>query len=196
MEPSQFLIPYIDSFFRNGVCIAELGIGDRHKHQMEVVIGAWEYYKNNPWTTDLRPYFRQRGCPAKQIQQNIQYIEHIKNNYRFTTRAEAQNMVDYAARTALQQAAAAGDRQDMIKAAALLTKAHQLDKPEADKTKVSLANLPLVFTVDVKDIDPERINIEDDEMYKIMQKYGALPDKIEQKILDKAEEMKEVRGTR
>lgn len=191
MTDKGFLEPYIESFFKNGVSIGELQIGTKHKEQMEAIIGAWEYYKNNPWVTDLRPYFRQRGCPTSQIAKNIQYVEYIKNTYRFTTRVEAQNMVDYAVRTALQQASAAGDRQDMLKAAAILTKAHQLDKPEVDKERAKLASLPIVFTPYVEDIDPERVTIEDKKMYDIMRHFGALPDKMEEKIKEKTEAMKD-----
>lgn len=188
---SSFLIPYFESFFKNGLSVQELNIGEKHKRQMEVVLAAWEYYKQNPWVTDFRQFFRQQGCPTKQISQNIQYLEHLKINFRFTSRAEAQNMVDYAARTALQQASAAGDRQDMLKAAAILTKAHQLDKPEVDKEKAKLVALPVVFTPYVEDIDPERVTIEDKKMYDIMRQFGALPDKMEAKIREKNEALQE-----
>jgi len=190
-ENKDFLVPFFDSYFVNGICVKELEIGAKHKQQMEVVLRAWEYYKSNPWVTDMRKYFKQMGCPVSQVSQNLMYFEHIKNNYRLTTRAEAQNMVDYAARTALQQAAAAGDRQDLIKAANTLIKAHQLDKPAPlNDMSRNVAALDVVLTPYVEEIDSERKTVEDKTMLDILNQYGGSEDKTASKIARKVEDMK------
>ena len=183
--------PYIDTYFRNGIDVNEMSACDTAKQHLRNVLRAWRYLKANPWATndDMRQFFHYAGVATKYISDYIQSLEYIKNTYSATTRAEAQMMADYAARTALKQAAEAGDRQDLIKAGNLLTKIHQLDKPEADKERARLTALPVVFTPYVEDIDAERKTIDDTRLLSIMHRFGVDLDSMEEKIREKRESM-------
>lgn len=183
---------YIDLYFQHGVdieCMSATIPQKRHLH--DVIDRGWKYLSANPWATndDMRKFFKYCNVPAKLISEYLQCIDYIKLNYSATSRVDAQMMADYAARTALKQAAEAGDRQDLIRAGNLLTKLHQLDKPESDKEKARLTALPIVFTPYVEDIDTERKTISDSKLLSIMHRFGVQPDAMEEKIREKRENM-------
>lgn len=189
------LIPYLDSYYKNGLAVEDLDLSDQRKKILKMIINAFEFYQQNPWFTDTRKFFKECGLSRTMACCYAKYVEYLKNSYSTLTTAEAKNMVDYAAKTAMRSAAAAGDRHGMIKAADLLVKAHQLDKPEAEHDGKQARPLDIIFTPRVESIDPERHTIEDKQMRAILSKYGGVEDKTEIAIEEKLTKMLDNKDT-
>lgn len=187
MKDSDY-IPLIRSHYINNIPPAELTSNATMQSLLADIFRAAEAYKLNPFL-DLMWYCQkklQRSYgTARQIRH---YVEYIDTNFSTPTRKELQNKALFLADSVAQQALAAGDRQDQIKAAALYVKIGQLDKPEQEHTDPRvLAPTDIVYTPYIEDVSTEHHTIEDEELRRILLEEGGITDAMEDKIHEKVE---------
>lgn len=187
MKDSDY-IPLIRSHYINNIPPAELTSNALMQSLLADIFRAAEAYKLNPFL-DLMWYCQkklQRSYgTARQIRH---YVEYIDTNFSTPTRKELQNKALFLADSVAQQALAAGDRQDQIKAAALYVKIGQLDKPEQEHTDPRvLAPTDIVYTPYIEDVSTEHHTIEDEELRRILLEEGGITDAMEDKIHEKVE---------
>lgn len=187
MKDSDY-IPLLRSHYINNIPPAELTSNALMQSLLADIFRAAEAYKLNPFL-DLMWYCQkklQRSYgTARQIRH---YVEYIDTNFSTPTRKELQNKALFLADSVAQQALAAGDRQDQIKAAALYVKIGQLDKPEQEHTDPRvLAPTDIVYTPYIEDVSTEHHTIEDEELRRILLEEGGITDAMEDKIHEKVE---------
>lgn len=187
MKDSDY-IPLIRSHYINNIPPAELTSNATMQSLLADIFRAAEAYKLNPFL-DLMWYCQkklQRSYgTARQIRH---YVEYIDTNFSTPTRKELQNKALFLADSVAQQALAAGDRQDQIKAAALYVKIGQLDKPEQESDKRQVfAPTDIVFTPHIEDTGTDLRTIEDEELKRILREEGGIIDAMEENIDKKVE---------
>lgn len=190
-EEKQYkLIPYVDSYFRNGICLEDLSLNESERQQMKIVLKAFDIYKTTPWFDNFRKFFVECGCSQRMVRINLMLLNYIKENYSGTTRCDARNMFDFAVKTALQSAASAGDRAALIRAGQLMMKGYKLDQPDPEDDEARrVSRLDFVFTPKVEAVDPERKTVDDKSMRAILKKYGGVQDKMQESIDEKVERL-------
>ena len=101
----------------------------------------------------------------------------------------ALDLVNWTAKKNIRDSAAVNDRAGMDRAAALLIRANQLDKPAPEDAERSAPPLPTVFTPMVEHIDPDRQTMDDKKLIEIMGEFGAMRDAQELSIERKLKEL-------
>ena len=168
--------------FQSGVPIDDLALRTENRKRLARVEHVYWQWIRNPFAVDYKALLRQlvRGhyadapseCHA--AQKDIALFEFIKENVTLMSRKEAQLKVQVAAEQAIRIGMETDNVQALTKGGKLLSDVMGLDKPEteqADMNKVSF--LPSVVVTNIKELDPDKEYIDDDETRRIAAKYGA-----------------------
>jgi hypothetical protein len=116
----------------------------------------------------------------KQYERDKHYVKFIFDlQYVDTDRRHAKYVADHYAKKLIQIGESTGDWKPIDKGLKHYETIHGLDRdaPDIDPTK-NTADLPVVFTPNVSDIDPDRKRVSDDERRKLFEQYGATEDQI------------------
>lgn len=170
--------------FEHGVPIDDLALRIEQRRRMSRVDHVYWLWKRNPY---LDPYqmFRQlvkghyADLPSEThaARKDYQLFEFVKDRVSLFSRKDAQAKVLAAAEKTIRIGMETDNVNALTRGGRLLFQVAGLDKPEengADISKVSF--LPSVVVTNVKEVDPEKDNINDDEIRRITEKYGAYVD--------------------
>ena len=172
-------------YFEKGVPIDDLALrADQKRRLVRVAHVYWQWMKN-PFTVDYKALLRQlvKGHYAdppsetRAAQKDIQLFEYIKEAVSPMSRNEARLKVQVAAEKMLHIGMETDNVMALDKGSRRLYEVAGLDKPEdnrADINKVSF--LPSVVVTNIKEVDSDRENIDDEEVKRIAEKYGAYID--------------------
>lgn len=172
-------------YFEKGVPIDDLALrADQKRRLVRVAHVYWQWMKN-PFTVDYKALLRQlvKGHYAdppsetRAAQKDIQLFEYIKEAVSPMSRNEARLKVQIAAEKMLNIGMETDNVMALDKGSRRLYEVAGLDKPEdnrADINKVSF--LPSVVVTNIKEVDSDRENIDDEEVKRIAEKYGAYID--------------------
>jgi hypothetical protein len=184
------LTPLIQSHYLNGVPTNELTDKVREQKRLNDLFSLFDMYHENP-CMDIRAAlkYRFRHNPAE-IAEDMTYFEMMRTRFTRMTRQQALDMVNWAAQRNMMDAAAVNDRNGIDKAARLLIKANQLDKPAVETQETQIKPMQVIYTPYIEVVDPDRHTIKDKQLKKIMQQYDADMDEREIMIDEKLEAMK------
>ena len=136
------------------------------------------------------------GRSENQISRDRVYIDFIFNlQYADTDRRHAKYVADHYAKKLIRIGEETGDWKPIDKGLRHYETIHGLDRdaPLDDPTK-NTAELPVIFTTDIRDIDPDRKRISDEERRKLLAQYGASEDQISALIDREKERIMDVRN--
>lgn len=124
------------------------------------------------------------GRSEAQVSRDRVYIDFIFNlQYADTDRRKAKYVADHYAKKLIKIGEATGDWKPIDKGLKHYELIHGLDRdaPDTDPTK-NTAELPVVFTTNITDLDPDRKRISDEERRKLLEHYGATEDQMSSAI--------------
>ena len=183
------ILPQITQYFTNGIPPADMKMRPEQRRQLQVLISAYEFYKQNPWQTNMRPVFKRLGRTPDQIPQDLAYFNYIKDHFVEYSKSDLQRMATFGAVSALQDAASLGDPDKKIKAAALIDRIASRIPDAVDQAKDFVSPTDIVYTPYIEDVNPDYHTVEDEEVLKILREEGGIVDTVEQKILDQTQSL-------
>ena len=183
--------------FENMVPIDDLKLRNDQKRRLLRVSHVYWQWSKNPFTCDYKAMLRQlvkqmggfngASTECRAWQKDVQLFEFVKESISPMSRREAQLKVQVAAEKAIRIGMDTDNVQALTKGGKLLYEVAGLDKPEDNRADISkVAFLPSVVVTNVKEVDPDKEYIDDDETRRIAAKYGAyIPEqrtRIEQQV--------------
>ena len=120
------------------------------------------------------------GRTARQVVRDKVYVDFIFNlQYVETDRRHAKYIADHYAKKLMSIGESTGDWKPIDKGLKHYETIHGLnrDAPDVDPT-TNTAELPVVFTQDISEKDPERKRITDEERRKLLEQYDATEDQL------------------
>lgn len=171
--------------FENGVPIDDLALRQDQKRRLARVSHVYWQWIRNPFAVDYKALLRQlvKGhfadppSETRAAQKDIQLFEYIRDTVSPMSRNEARMKVQVAAEKMISIGMETDNVMALDKGSQRLFQVAGLDKPEdnrADINKVSF--LPSVVVTNIKEVDSDRENIDDEEVKRIAEKYGAYID--------------------
>lgn len=171
--------------FENGVPIDDLALRQDQKRRLARVSHVYWQWIRNPFTIDYKALLRQlvKGhfadppSETRAAQKDIQLFEYIRDTVSPMSRNEAKIKVQFAAEKMINIGMETDNVNALDKGSKRLFEVAGLDKPEdnrADINKVSF--LPSVVVTNIKEVDSDRENIDDEEVKRIAEEYGAYID--------------------
>lgn len=171
--------------FENGVPIDDLALRQDQKRRLARVSHVYWQWIRNPFAVDYKALLRQlvKGhfadppSETRAAQKDIQLFEYIRDTVSPMSRNEARQKVQVAAEKMISIGMETDNVNALDKGSKRLFEVAGLDKPEdnrADINKVSF--LPSVVVTNIKEVDSDRENIDDEEVKRIAEKYGAYID--------------------
>ena len=171
--------------FENGVPIDDLALRQDQKRRLARVSHVYWQWIRNPFAIDYKALLRQlvKGhfadppSETRAAQKDIQLFEYIRDTVSPMSRNEARVKVQFAAEKMINIGMETDNVNALDKGSKRLFEVAGLDKPEdnrADINKVSF--LPSVVVTNIKEVDSDRENIDDEEVKRIAEKYGAYID--------------------
>lgn len=171
--------------FENGVPIDDLALRQDQKRRLARVSHVYWQWIRNPFAIDYKALLRQlvKGhfadppSETRAAQKDIQLFEYIRDTVSPMSRNEARMKVQVAAEKMISIGMETDNVMALDKGSRRLFEVAGLDKPEdnrADINKVSF--LPSVVVTNIKEVDSDRENIDDEEVKRIAEKYGAYID--------------------
>lgn len=183
------LTPYIHTHFLHGVPASELSDLANVQRRLNHLFVVFDMYHENP-CIDVAAVFKYKfRHNQREIMEDMRYFHMMINTFTRTTRQMALDLVNWTAKKNIRDSAAVNDRAGMDRAAALLIRANQLDKPAPEDAERSAPPLPTVFTPMVEHIDPDRQTMDDKKLIEIMGEFGAMRDAQELSIERKLKEL-------
>ena len=179
------LMSYSLLHFESGVPIDDLALRQDQKRRLARVSHVYWQWIRNPFTIDYKALLRQlvKGhfadppSETRAAQKDIQLFEYIRDTVSPMSRNEARVKVQFAAEKMINIGMETDNVNALDKGSKRLFEVAGLDKPEdnrADINKVSF--LPSVVVTNIKEVDSDRENIDDEEVKRIAEKYGAYID--------------------
>ena len=170
--------------FENMVPIDDLKLRNDQKRRLLRVSHVYWQWSKNPFTCDYKAMLRQlvkqmggfngASTECRAWQKDVQLFEFVKESISPMSRREAQLKVQVAAEKAIRIGMDTDNVQALTKGGKLLYEVAGLDKPEDNRADISkVAFLPSVVVTNVKEVDPDKEYIDDDETRRIAAKYGA-----------------------
>lgn len=167
--------------FEQGVPIDDLALRTEQRKRLARVEHVYWQWVRNPFI-DTYQLFRQlvkghyadKPSETRAAQKDHQLFEFVKESLTGMSRKDAQMKVKVAAEKAIRIGMETDNVQALTKGGKLLYEVAGLDKPEdqrADMNKVAF--LPSVVVTNVKEVDPDKEYIDDEETKRIAAKYGA-----------------------
>ena len=185
--------------FQHGVPIDDLALRREHRDRLTRVQHVYWQWIRNPFTVDYKALLRQlvRGLYAdapseyRAWQKDVNLFEFVKENVTPLTRREA----EVKAKVAIDKMLSIGMETDNVNALDKGTKhiitLAGLDKPEEERIDMGkMSFLPPVVTTSVKDVDETKEDVTDQEMKRIIDRYGGFVDEKEGDIEKMVEQMK------
>lgn len=179
--------------FENGVPIVDLHLSPQQKERLARVSHVYWLWVKNPFL-DVLPMFKQlvKGKYSDMANENHAaqkdkalfdfVVEHVAPPSRTVQTAKVRAVADRLMRNGMET----DNGHDMEAGAKIAMKLDRLDQPESEQADISkVAFLPSVVVTNVKEIDPERENIPDEETRRIVAKYGAFIDPKREMIEEK-----------
>ena len=171
--------------FESGVPIDDLALRQDQKRRLARVSHVYWQWIRNPFSVDYKALLRQlvKGhfadppSETRAAQKDIQLFEYIRDTVSPMSRNEARVKVQFAAEKMINIGMETDNVNALDKGSKRLFEVAGLDKPEdnrADINKVSF--LPSVVVTNIKEVDSDRENIDDEEVKRIAEKYGAYID--------------------
>ena len=186
-EPSnlpQKLMSYSLMHFTQGVPIDDLDIRTEQRERLARVDHVYWLWVRNPFL-DVFSMFKQllKGkCSDAKLewhmaQRDKLLFDFIVESIEPSSRRVSEQKVRVTADRLMQMGAATDNGRDMEAGAKLLMKLDRLDQPEEEKVDMSkMMFLPPVVVTDVSKVDDTKEDVDDQEMKRIMQKYGGYVD--------------------
>lgn len=186
-EPSnlpQKLMSYSLMHFTQGVPIDDLDLRKEQRERLARVDHVYWLWVRNPFL-DVFPMFKQllKGkCGDAKLewhmaQRDKLLFDFIVESIEPSSRRVSEQKVRVTADRLMQMGAATDNGRDMEAGAKLLMKLDRLDQPEEEKVDMSkMMFLPPVVVTDVSKVDDTKEDVDDQEMKRIMQKYGGYVD--------------------
>ena len=187
--------------FESGVPICDVDVRKEHRDRLARVDHVFWIWKKNP-LADTLSLFKQiirNGekqyadapsiCHAAQKDQML--FEFVRDHVAAPSRRQDEAVVRAAANKAIRIGMETDNVQALTKGGKLLYDVAGLDKPEEERIDMSkMAFLPPIVTTSVKEVDETKEDVDDQEMKRIMAKYGGYVDEKEGDIEKMVEQMK------
>lgn len=170
--------------FENGVPIDDLALRRESRDRLARVKHVYWQWIKNPWL-DTYQMFRQLSkgkYSDASYEINVSHkdqllFEYVRESVSIMSRKEAQMKVQAAAEKAIRIGMETDNVNALTRGGKLLFEVAGLDKPEETKEDISKVSfLPSVVVTNIKDVDPDKTNIDDEETRRIAAKYGAYVD--------------------
>lgn len=170
--------------FEQGVPIDDLDIRTEHKRRLARVSHVYWIWKRNP-LLETFPMFKQlvkgKGADVfsewRMAQKDEALLRFVIDRIAAPSRRQDEAVVRAAAEQAIRIGMETDNVNALVKGGNLLKDVAHLDEPENDQADMSkVMFLPPVVVTDVSKIDDSKQNIDDDEMKRIMSKYGGVID--------------------
>lgn len=186
--------------FESGVPICDVDVRKEHRDRLARVDHVFWIWKKNPLLDTLslfKQLVRQTGryadapseCHAANKDQAL--FEFVRDNVAGPSRRQSEAVVRAAAEKAIRIGMETDNVQALTKGGKLLYDVAGLDKPEEERIDMSkMAFLPPIVTTSVKEVDETKEDVDDQEMKRIMAKYGGYVDEKEGDIEKMVEQMK------
>ena len=176
--------------FEQGVPIDDLDIRAEHKRRLARVDHVYWIWKRNP-LLDTFGLFKQlvKGMGAdiysdwRLAQRDEALLRFVIDRIATPSRRQDEAVVRAAAEQAIRIGMETDNVNALVKGGNLLKDVAHLDQPEseqADMTKVAF--LPSVVVTDIREVDPTKDFIDDEQSRRIMEKYGGYMDEKRQMI--------------
>lgn len=182
--------------FEQGVPIADLNIRTEHKERLARVSHVYWVWKKNP-LLDTFAMFKQllkgKGADLQSewhmAQKDQWLLDFVIEHLAPTSRRQDEAVVKAAAYQAIKIGMDTDNAVALTKGGKLLYEVAHLGEPESEHADMSKTMfLPPVVVTNVNEIDDTKENVDDEEMKRIMAKYGGY---IDEKVKD-MDEMVEV----
>jgi hypothetical protein len=171
--------------FEQGVPICDCDIRTEQRERLARVSHVYMVWKQNP-LLDVFGLFKQmtkQGKYAdvhsawKAARQDKMLFDFVVEHVALGNRHEDEALVRAAAKQAIRVGMETDNTTALVKGGKLLYDVAGLDKPESEKADMSkVAFLPPVVVTDISRLDDSKENIDDQEMKRIMAKYGGVVD--------------------
>lgn len=167
--------------FEKGVPICDINVRKENKDRLARVSHVYWLWKKDPFL-DTKEMFRAMAkgkysgtgaeCNACSLDQVL--FEFVRDHLAPPSRKEAEQKVRVVADKLMQNGMATDNGKDMAEGAKILMKLDRLDQPEDNRQDISkVAFLPSVVVTNIKEVDPDKDYIDDEETKRIAAKYGA-----------------------
>lgn len=189
--------------FEKGVPIDDLAIRKEQKDSMMRVQHVYWQWVRNPFSIDPRELFRQlvkgkyqgTGAECNAINRDMLLFNFVKESVTTVSRREAEVKVKAAADKMMRIGMETDNVAALDKGSKRMFELAGLDKPEEERIDMSkMAFLPPIVTTSVKDVDETKQDVDDQEMKRIIAKYGGFVDQKEGDIEKMVETMKAKSG--
>lgn len=180
----------IEAYYTKGIPPHELTDNIREQRRLRDLFNLFEMYRQNPCINLTHCLLHKFHHGLRLIPEDLAYFEYIRTTFAPISRRQKQDIVNFAVESALQDAIQVGDRGDMLKAASLIIKVNQLDKPQQEESVVkNTATLPIFLVASPKTVTQDAIEYTDDELERQIKLFGAHQNQYKQRIAEKRREM-------
>lgn len=180
-ELSQELQQWSLLHFEKGVPICDINVRKENKDRLARVSHVYWLWKKNPFINVyelLRQLVKGKYADAASethaAQKDKMLFDFVVNHVSPPSRAVQTAKVRAVADKLMQNGMQTDNGKDMAEGAKIAMKLDRLDQPEDNSQDISkVAFLPSVVVTNVKEVDPDKDYIDDDETRRIAAKYGA-----------------------
>lgn len=184
--------------FENGVPIDDCDMRTEHRNRLARVDHVFWLWKKNPFIDTLQLFkqlikgeYADRHSTHHAAVKDQMLFEFVRDHVSPPSRRDSEMKVRRAAEEAIRIGMDCGDAYALTKGGDLLYKVAGLNQPEEERIDMSkMAFLPPVVTTSVKEVDETKEDVDDQEMKRIMAKYGGFVDEKEGDIEKMVEQMK------
>ncbi len=181
--------------FQNAVTIEHLYLSQKQKEHVAIVDHVYWIYKRNPFLDAHAMFYELAKSRYKDVAQKNAYawarrwmkmLEFVIDNMKGPSRKDREMKVRAATDRLMDIGMQTDNVTALAKGADLSIKLDHLDQPENEQADMSnVAFLPPVVTLNIRDVDDTKEDIDDEMSRRIMQKYGGYVDEKRQMIEDK-----------
>lgn len=167
--------------FESGVPIDDLTIRAEQKQRMARVEHVYWQFLRNPFLDAgallrqlVRGKYKDAPSECHAAQKDKALFDFVVSRVAQQDRKVSEAQVRAVSRRLMQNGMATDNGRDMAEGAKLMIKLDRLDQPEDNTQDISKVTfLPSVVVTNVKEVDPDKDYIDDDETRRIAAKYGA-----------------------
>lgn len=183
-EVSTKFYEVLQTHLDTGVPVSDLDLCDRDKKRMLVCLDAYKWLDAHPFS-DINVFLRNKhGRSIAELKRDVEVVNYLIAQMNSDTKA----MSRYRALKGIEKAMAAsdamGDYKNLIEGSKALIRLESLDKPESmlEDLSKSVHSLPPVYTPDVTKINSDLTPISAEQKEKLLRKYNAQKDKIQEMV--------------
>lgn len=183
--------------FERGVPIEDVDVREENRRRLARVDHVFWLWKKNPFL-DTFAMFKQltkdkyanKSSAWIAAQKDKRLFDFVVEHVAPPSRREDEMKVRFAAEQAIRIGAETDNAQALVKGGKLLYEAAHLNQPESEQTDLSKALfLPPVVTTSAKELDPTKVDQDDEQARQIMSKYNAYVDDKRKAVDDRVEVM-------